>query len=185
MNLQGKHVLVVGSVTPWVEELILALGALHVVTLEYRPIESDHEQVILFQAVISLGKFSCQLSSYVPYEFMKAYLNGSLEEFDAIVSFSSLEHSGLGRYGDSFNPWGDRIAMAQIWCTLKKNGLALIGIPLKDSDRILFNGSREYGPIMLPHIFANFKVLWTSHPRLEYFIGKNYSTGVILGQAIK
>ncbi len=30
-----------------------------------------------------------------------------------MVSFSSLEHSGLGRYGDQLNPHGDLIAMAR------------------------------------------------------------------------
>ena len=35
--------------------------------------------------------------------------------FDAVVSFSSIEHSGLGRYGDALNPWGDLIASAQAW----------------------------------------------------------------------
>ena len=36
-----------------------------------------------------------------------------------MVTFSSIEHSGLGRYGDSLNPWGDLITMAQSWCLLK------------------------------------------------------------------
>ena len=34
-------------------------------------------------------------------------------KYDAMVTFSSLEHSGLGRYGDGLNPWGDLIAMAR------------------------------------------------------------------------
>ena len=37
------------------------------------------------------------------------------QAFDAVVTFSSIEHSGLGRYGDSLNPWGDLIASAQAW----------------------------------------------------------------------
>jgi hypothetical protein len=47
------------------------------------------------------------------------FLNGELGSegllFDLIVTYSSLEHSGLGRYGDSLNPWADLITMAKAW----------------------------------------------------------------------
>ena len=42
-----------------------------------------------------------------------------------MITYSSLEHSGLGRYGDSLNPWGDLITMAKAWCLLKPKGRAL------------------------------------------------------------
>ncbi len=45
MSLEGKRVLVLGSITPWVEELILSLNASQVVTLEYRPIKTQHPKV--------------------------------------------------------------------------------------------------------------------------------------------
>ncbi len=45
MNLTGKRVLVVGSLTPWIEEMVLSLDAAKVVTLEYRPIISNHPKV--------------------------------------------------------------------------------------------------------------------------------------------
>ncbi len=45
MDLAGKRVLVVGSMSPWVEELILSLDAAHVATLEYRPIKAYHPKV--------------------------------------------------------------------------------------------------------------------------------------------
>ena len=46
-----------------------------------------------------------------------------------MVTFSSIEHSGLGTYGESINPWGDLISMARAWCTLKPKGKALVGVP--------------------------------------------------------
>ena len=64
-----------------------------------------------------------------PEEFSKSFLEGTLPQFDSVVTFSSLEHSGLGRYGDQLNPWGDLITMAKIWCALKPGGLGLIGVP--------------------------------------------------------
>ena len=41
----GKRLLVVGSMSPWVEEMALALGAAHVATLEYNAIDVRHRKV--------------------------------------------------------------------------------------------------------------------------------------------
>jgi Caenorhabditis protein of unknown function, DUF268 len=42
LPIQNSSVLVVGSETPWVEAICLALGAAHVMTLEYSTINSEH-----------------------------------------------------------------------------------------------------------------------------------------------
>ena len=104
------------------------------------------------------------------------------------MSFSSLEHSGLGRYGDAFNPWGDRITMARMWCVLKPGGHALVGFAVSEVDTISFNAHRIYGPIMLPHILANYKLLWNSNPHFGYYTdskGLGDLQAVFLVQAIK
>ena len=77
-----------------------------------------------------------------------------------------IEHSGLGRYGDSLNPWGDLIAMAQSWCLLKPGAKALVGVP-GGKDSIGFNELRIYGRIMFPHLFANWKQIYTTHCSME------------------
>ena len=46
------------------------------------------------------------------------YLAGELGPFDCAASISSIEHSGLGRYGDQLNPWGDLVATAKLGCLL-------------------------------------------------------------------
>lgn len=46
-----------------------------------------------------------------------------------MISYSSLEHSGLGRYGDELNPDGDIEAAEEVWCMLKKGGYFIIGLP--------------------------------------------------------
>ena len=56
-------------------------GAAHIVTLEYVAIESEHPQI----------------TTILPEDLSKRFLNGTLEPFDAMVTFSSLEHSGLAR----------------------------------------------------------------------------------------
>ena len=44
-EFDGKNALVIGSETPWVEAILLAVGAKHVTTLEYNRIMSTHPQV--------------------------------------------------------------------------------------------------------------------------------------------
>ena len=82
--------------------MLLELGAANVTTLEYNSIESR------------VGN----LNVMTPEELRTLWKSSSREKllsFDAVVSFSSIEHSGLGRYGDALNPWGDLIAAAQAW----------------------------------------------------------------------
>lgn len=116
-------------------------------------------------------KIPCEIpgiTTLVPEDFNQMFLEKSLPTFDVVISYSSVEHSGLGRYGDSLNPWGDLITMARIWCILKDKGQALIGMPL-GPDSIVFNTHRVYGPIMLPHLFANFKQIYSE---LDYKLYK-------------
>ena len=62
-------------------------------------------------------------------EFSEKFLDGTLPSFDVMVSLASLEHKGLGQFGEQLNPWGDLITMAKAWCVVKPGGLALVGVP--------------------------------------------------------
>ena len=93
----------IGSTLPWVEAILLYLGVGKITTLEYADQNNEHPKINLV----------------TPEALRKSVLEGNMPQFDAMVTFSSIEHSGLGRYGDSLNPWGDLIAMAQSWCLLK------------------------------------------------------------------
>ena len=147
MNVQGQHILIIGSERPWIEALLIAEGAQHVTTLDYNLKLTDHPKV----TSIAIGDMS------------KMVLNGSIaESFDGMISYSSLEHSGLGRYGDQLNPWGDLITMARSWCLLKPGAKALVGMPMDGRDTICFNGYRSYGPVMLAHLFSNWDQVYTT-----------------------
>ena len=43
---------------------------------------------------------------------------------------------------------------------MKPGGMALVGLPT-GPDRIEFNAHRLYGPIQLPHFFANWEQVYT------------------------
>ena len=81
--------------------MLLELGAANVVTLEYNEIESQVKGV----------------TTLTPQKIREKWRNKLVDQlnFDVIVSYSSLEHSGMGRFGDPLNPWGDLIASAQSW----------------------------------------------------------------------
>ena len=127
----------------WVEACALSLGARRVTTIEYGDIKSDHTQI----RTVTPAQYRLR--------FIKRMQNstlGHMKLFDVAISWSSLEHSGLGRYGDSMNPWGDVQAMARIWCMVKPGGHAVIGYPA-GYDAIEYNAHRVYGPILLSHLF--------------------------------
>jgi ubiquinone/menaquinone biosynthesis C-methylase UbiE len=44
------------------------------------------------------------------------------ETFDCVVSLCAIEHFGLGRYGDEFDLYAGRKAMAEIKRVLKRGG---------------------------------------------------------------
>ena len=105
--IKGARVLVIGSENPWVEALCLSVGAAEVTTLEYGEIRTDHPQ----------------LKTFTPDAFRSAYLAGSIHPFDMVVTFSSLEHSGLGRYGDHSPRWNTRASA--VTATLSTRGETL------------------------------------------------------------
>ena len=59
-------------------------------------------------------------------------------------SYSSIEHSGLGRYGDTIDPDGDIKTLKKITPFMTHEAKFLIAIPL-GQDSILFNRHRVYG----------------------------------------
>lgn len=156
-GVKNGRVLIIGSITPWVEACVLEAGARQIVTVEYSKIESYHTQI----------------QTLTPNEFREHFLKGKLGLFDAVVTFSSVEHSGLGRYGDGLNPWGDMITIARGWCVTKKRGSLTIGVMYKDnSDLLMFNAHRIYGRIRYPYLTTNWKQMYRGRgdQRIHVFV---------------
>jgi len=142
LGVRGAVGLVMGTEHPWVECLLLNEGASLVWTFEYATINVQHTRMKAKQ---------CQLIA-------KDYLEGQFDPVDIIVSYSSLEHSGLGRYGDSLNPDADKEALAQAWCMLRPGGLLVLGVPMSCTDEgsLEFNAHRIYGFERLAYVSENF-----------------------------
>ena len=144
-GMRGSRGLVLGSERPWVECLALEAGAAQTWTLEYSTIASTHPRL---QAK--------------PYKIMAAErIAGTLPLADWAVSYSSLEHSGLGRYGDALNPEADREAARHAWCMLKPGGYFVLAVPMSCAadGYIQFNAHRTYGWRRLAHIAAGFELV--------------------------
>jgi len=148
INVTGKTVLVIGSQTPWLEAVLIHRNVSKVITLEYGWFISEHPKWELVR----------------PHDFYQRYHEGSLEKFDAVFSYSSLEHSGLGRYGDNLNPWADIITIAQAWCVSKEDAKLVVGVPtfIHGKDRVEFNAGRVYGPRLYSYLTTNWQFIWPS-----------------------
>jgi hypothetical protein len=110
------NILVAGAISPWIEACILSRSGLklyknRVATTDYNEIRINSTK-IEFQSMLHL-----KASPPTPL-------------FDVVISYSSLEHDGLGRYGDPINPEGDFAAMQEYRALLKDDGLAVIAVPM-------------------------------------------------------
>jgi len=144
-NIKNKKVAVIGSISPWIEAILLNLDN-EIITVEYNIPENKTTQL--------------QVVSY--WDFQKTQ-----NMYDCIVTYSSIEHSGLGRYGDPLDPNGDIKTMDDIHNNLNENGLLIWGGPV-GSDALVWNAHRVYGRIRLPLLFSKFEEMeWIGYNKDE------------------
>eukprot|EP00978_Attheya_sp_CCMP212_P047784 scaffold429618_cov161-Attheya_sp.AAC.1 len=69
-------------------------------------------------------------------EHMRVMLESTKQEhqYDAVVSYSSIEHDGQGRYEDPLDPDGDLAAMKEVWIKVKFGGFFLCAVPFGETD---------------------------------------------------
>ncbi|WKX89399.1 hypothetical protein Q1695_008783 [Nippostrongylus brasiliensis] len=142
--IHNKVGFVVGSERPWVEVYALLNGAKEVTTVEYQKLVIEGTNKVRY---------------IHPVAFAEQWKENQ-GAFDFAASFSSIEHSGLGRYGDPLDPIGDLREVWKISCLLKQGGLLFLGLPRGD-EVLVFNLHRIYGPIRLAMIMTGFEWLAT------------------------
>jgi SAM-dependent methyltransferase len=146
LALVNRTLAVIGTQVPWIEAIGVDIGCSRIVTLD--DTRSKYE-------------FANMEWTHVNDYLDNAMKNRILEQFDTIASFSSLEHAGLGRYGDPLNPNGDIEAVKQIHCMLKPGGLFFLSLPTNNdgSSHIEFNAHRVYGNARLRLLFDGWNYL--------------------------
>lgn len=126
--IHGKDVAIIGSTIPWYESVIIAYGG-RPTTIEYNKIVTDDDRF----TPITVAEF-----------------NQNPRKFDVILSISSIEHDGLGRYGDPVNPTADLESMAIAKeKLLKEDGAMILAVPV-GRDCLYWNAHRVYGQQRLP-----------------------------------
>jgi hypothetical protein len=135
-NINNKKVAVIGSLTPWIESILLNMNNI-VTTVEYNVPSVEYKN----------------LNAISYWDFQK-----TSNVYDCIITYSSIEHSGLGRYGDPLDPDGDIKSMGDIHKNLISNGILIWGAPA-GHDAIVWNAHRIYGNIRMPLLFHGFNEL--------------------------
>ena len=135
--IKDKNVLIIGSEEPCYEGVAIQYGAEKVTMVEYQRVTTDHPKMITM-TVDELSK--------------------SEHEYDVAISISSVEHSGLGRYGDLLDPDGDLKAMKDLYNNLKTGGVCFLSVPM-GIDQVLWNAHRVYGRHRFPLLIQGFKII--------------------------
>ncbi|MBJ6801179.1 class I SAM-dependent methyltransferase [Geomonas propionica] len=135
-SIAGKDVLVVGSVHPFYEALVSHFQG-RPATLEYREIVHDIPG----------------LRTYTVREFERHPV-----PYDIALSISSIEHSGLGRYGDPIDPDGDLKAMRKLKSCVAKEGILFLAVPV-GKDAVCWNAHRIYGRARLPLLLDGWRLI--------------------------
>lgn len=87
-------------------------------------------------------------------------LSISDNHFDAVISLCAIEHFGLGRYGDEFDPSGDLKAFAEMIRVLKPGGHLLFSTTITNGAPVIaFNGHRIYSRRMLCELCAGLQLV--------------------------
>jgi len=136
----GSSVLVVGSAEPWHEAVCLALGASRVTTVDYG--SRTYEHPLLDQVNASFWD----------------QLDDANLGYDVIVAASSLDHDGLGRYGDPIAPDGDLLTMRSLLRALAPGAKVLVSVPV-GPDRVIWNLMRIYGKDRLARLIDGYDVV--------------------------
>ena len=134
--IAGKEVGIIGSQLPFYECVVLAYGG-YPTTVEYNKIVSEDPRITTITAE----------------EF-----NKNPRKFDVILSISSIEHDGLGRYGDPINPNGDLEFMAKAKSLLKEGGHMILAVPV-GYDALTWTAHRIYGELRFPLLIKEWNLI--------------------------
>jgi hypothetical protein len=133
--IRDRDVLIYGSADqgfgPWYEAVVLAYGG--------RPFVIDYNPV-----------------NY-PDLRMKCLATPGVG-WTAVLSISTFEHSGLGRYGDALDPFGDLKAMRECRSIMAPQGVLFLAVPL-GLDKVVGQWHRIYGRQRLPRLLEGWRMI--------------------------
>ncbi len=78
---------------------------------------------------------------------------------DTISSLCVVEHIGLGRYGDTIDPFGSEKAIKELKRVLKIGGIILFSVPVDSDNKVYFNAHRAFTRKYILELFNDFKLI--------------------------
>jgi SAM-dependent methyltransferase len=100
---------------------------------------------------ISLSNLECRRCDLMQIDYPD-------DSLPSISCMHTIEHIGLGRYGDKLNPIGDRIAASELSRVLKPGGLLFFVAPV-GYPRLQFNAHRIYSFELVLSLFPRLALL--------------------------
>lgn len=137
-DLSEKKILVIGSITPWIECFLLSKGASKVYITDINEIMVENDNIIFINENDIIN-----------------------HNFDFILSYSSIEHIGLGRYGDIIDENGDINYMNNLYDILNKNTTLLISIPVYINYIVEGIWHRIYDKSRIEKLFEKYDILFS------------------------
>lgn len=125
-----------------------------VTIVDIRKIELDED---------GISSEQMDLSDIVPEEMR--------ERFDLVSSISTVEHAGLGRYGDRIDPAGDFRLVKGIADIIKPGGIFICSVPVGPGC-VVYNLNRIYSEFRLNILFKDFELIE------KVYAGKKYEPEV-------
>ncbi len=80
-------------------------------------------------------------------------------EIGSLSSICVLEHIGLGRYGDTLDPFGSEKAIAEMIRVLAPGGDLYISVPVDSEDKVYFNAHRAFTRGYIIELFSTLKLI--------------------------
>jgi SAM-dependent methyltransferase len=101
------------------------------------------------------------------------------ESADVVAIISTLEHVGLGRWGDPLDPQGDVKAMREAWRVLRPGGHVVLTIPY-GHPAVVFNLHRVYDRGRVGLLTEGFDVVQAEYSKLGRSVGREEIEGAPL-----
>ena len=107
--------------------------------------------VASFRKISVLDIRNLELDIHENIEFIKSDLFSfdAVEAFDSISCLHTIEHIGLGRYGDEIDPDGPIKAFGKLISILKKKGTLYLSFPIGRASKVIFNRHRIFTPTVI------------------------------------
>jgi hypothetical protein len=104
-------------------------------------------------------------------------------EISSLSSICVIEHIGLGRYGDSLDPFGTEKAAHELSRVLARGGNLYISVPVDDANRVYFNAHRAFTRDYVLEIFngltlAEEKYIYGNDMHNAYNPQRGFGTGM-------